>query len=158
MWILHFLPDSLILSVVYAGLAIGAAATIASFILAYLPFTKAIRLATQLIGLLFLIPSLYFFSGYGVEMEWQARVKEAEEKIRIAEEKAPIVTKQIVTKYKDKIVVVNRGIEIVKKEIEVKKEIINEGCKLNPTAVEIYNKGLRGATVEVGPLQKEESK
>jgi hypothetical protein len=145
MWILHFLPDSLVLYAVYAGLAIGLIATIASFVLAFLPFTKTFRLTAQLIGLVFLIPSVYFFSGYGVEMEWQARVKEMEEKVQKAEAKAPIVTKQIVTKYKDKILVVKRGVEVVKKEIEIKREIINEGCKLNPTAIEMYNKGITGA-------------
>lgn len=144
MWILHFLPDSLVLYVVYAGLAIGAVATIASFVLAFLPFTKTFRLVTQLVGLLFLIPSLYFFSGYGVEMEWQAKVKDMENKVRVAEEKAPKVTKEIVYKTKEKILVVKRGVEVVKKEIEVKREIINEGCKLNPTAVEYYNKGITG--------------
>lgn len=148
MWILHFLPDSLILYVVYAGLAIGAIATVASFVLAFLPFTKTFRLTAQLLGLLFLIPSVYFFAGYGVEMEWQARVKEMEEKVKKAEERAPIITKEIVTKYKDKIMVVNRGVEVIKKEIEIKREIINEGCKLNPTAVEMYNKGITGLKEE----------
>jgi hypothetical protein len=50
-------------------------------------------------------------------------------------------------------------VEVIKKEIEIKREIINEGCKLNPTAVEMYNKGITGgATVEVGPLTPEEKR
>ena len=158
MWILHFLPDSYILYAVYAGMALGAAATIASFVLTFLPFTKEARLTIQFVGLLLLLPSIYAFSGYGVEMEWKAKAKDMEDKVKEAEKKAPVITKKIVTKYKDKIVIVGRQVDVIKKEIEIKKEIINEGCKLNPTAVEVYNKGITGVSVDVGPLIAEEKK
>jgi hypothetical protein len=77
-------------------------------------------------------------------MWWRGETVRLQEEIRKSEERAPVITKEVVTKYKDKILIVKHGVEVVKKEIEIKREIINEGCKLNPTAVEMYNKGVTG--------------
>ena len=159
MWMLYWLPDSVLLYFIYGAMGLGAALTALSLvtlilinpILRWLPvlasYYKIIQIVRSLIfvlGIVLMMAGLYFYGGYETEKVWRERVKEAEEKIRIAEEKAPIITKEVVTKYKDKIVVVKQGVEVIKKEIEIKREIINEGCKLNPTAVEIYNKGITG--------------
>lgn len=144
MWILSFLPDSFILYVVYCAMTIGVIGILASYIIKAIPFLNIYRTPIQLLSILLLCAGIYWYGGYSTEMIWRDRVKEAESKIKAAEEKAPVITRETVTKYKDKIVVVKRGVEIVKKEIEIKREIINEGCKLNPTAVEMYNLGITG--------------
>ena len=145
MWLLHLMPDWLLMFAVYAALGIGVALTIAGWIMK--------NIIAQIGGVVLLVTGVYWYGGYTTEMIWREQVAALEEKIKESENRAPVITKEIVTKYKDKIFVVNRGIEVVKKEIEIKREIINEGCKLNPTAVEMYNKGISGSeTVEVGPL------
>ena len=77
-------------------------------------------------------------------MIWRRQVAELEAKIKESENRAPEITKEIVTKYKDRVMIVKQGVEVIKKEIEEKKIYINEGCKLNPTAVEMYNQGITG--------------
>ena len=159
MWMLHWLPDSVLLYFIYGAMGLGVAMMALSLLFtvlinpilrwipvlaSYLGILNLLKTIAFILGLLLLVAGVYFYGGYETEMVWRERVKEAEAKIKVAEERAPIITKQIVTKYKDKIVVVKRGVEVIKKEIEVKREIINEGCKLNPTAVEIYNKGVTG--------------
>jgi len=151
MWLLHLMPDWLLMFVVYAALGIGVALTIAGWIMK--------NIIAQIGGVALLVTGVYWYGGYTTEMIWREQVAALEEKIKESENRAPVITKEIVTKYKDKIFVVNRGVEVIKKEIEIKREIINEGCKLNPTAVEMYNKGITGgATVEVGPLTPEEKR
>lgn len=151
MWLLHLMPDWLLMFAVYAALGIGVALTIAGWIMK--------NIIAQIGGVALLVTGVYWYGGYTTEMIWREQVAALEEKIKESENRAPVITKEIVTKYKDKIFVVNRGVEVIKKEIEIKREIINEGCKLNPTAVEMYNKGITGgATVEVGPLTPEEKR
>jgi hypothetical protein len=151
MWLLHLMPDWLLMFAVYAALGIGVALTIAGWIMK--------NIIAQIGGVALLVTGVYWYGGYTTEMIWREQVAALEEKIKESENRAPVITKEIVTKYKDKIFVVNRGVEVIKKEIEIKREIINEGCKLNPTAVEMYNKGISGgATVEVGPLTPEEKR
>lgn len=147
-WLLGFIPDSVFIWFSYVLAGLGVALYILSKIIYRIPLLSQYKLPTELLGIILLVVGAFVFGSYGTEMIWRERVKEAEAKIKAAEERAPVITKQIVTKYKDKIFVVKQGVEVIKKEIEVKREIINEGCKLNPTAVEIYNKGITGDTGE----------
>jgi hypothetical protein len=111
-------------------------------------FVNIYRIPLQLLFVAVFCSGIYWYGGYTTEMLWREEARKLQEKIDSAEAKAPVVTKQIVTKYKDKILIVKHGVEVVKKEIEIKREIINEGCKLNPIAVEMYNKGVTGPREE----------
>jgi len=148
MWILQFLPDSFILYVVYSAIALGAVGLLASYIIKVIPFLNIYRIPIQILSILLLTAGVYWYGGYSTEMWCRGETARLQEEIRKSEERAPVITKEVVTKYKDKILIVKRGVEVVKKEIEIKREIINEGCKLNPTAVEMYNKGVTGSVEE----------
>lgn len=148
MWLLHLLPDSLILWITYCMLAVGSVGIILGFFLGKIPFVSQYKIPIQIISIILFCSGVYWYGGYSTEMIWRERVAELEAKIKESENKAPIITKEIVTKYKDKIVIVGRQVDVIKKEIEIKREIINEGCKLNPTAIEMYNKGITGGDEE----------
>jgi len=148
MWILQFLPDSFILYVVYSAIALGAVGLLASYIIKVIPFLNIYRIPIQILSILLLTAGVYWYGGYSTEMWGRGETARLQEEMRKIEERAPVITKEVVTKYKDKILIVKRGVEVVKKEIEIKREIINEGCKLNPTAVEMYNKGVTGSVEE----------
>ena len=148
MWLLHLLPDSFLLLIVHTLLVIGAVGIVLGFFFSKIPFVKSYQFIIQLVSIIIFCTGVYWYGGYSTEMIWREEARKLQEKIDIAEAKAPVITKEIVTKYKDKILIVKHGIEVVKKEIEIKREIINEGCKLNPTAVEMYNKGVTGPKEE----------
>ena len=148
MWLLHLLPDSFLLLIVHTLLVIGAVGIVLGFFFSKIPFVKSYQFIIQLVSIIIFCTGVYWYGGYSTEMIWREEARKLQEKIDIAEAKAPVITKEIVTKYKDKIIIVKHGIEVVKKEIEIKREIINEGCKLNPTAVEMYNKGVTGPKEE----------
>jgi hypothetical protein len=148
MWILQFLPDSFILYVVYSAIALGVIGLLASYIIKVIPLLNIYRIPIQILSILLLTAGVYWYGGYSTEMWWRGETARLQEEIRKSEERAPVITKEVVTKYKDKILIVKRGVEVIKKEIEIKREIINEGCKLNPTAVEMYNKGVTGSVEE----------
>jgi energy-coupling factor transporter transmembrane protein EcfT len=148
MWVLHFLPDSFILYIVYAAIALGVAGIVTSYVIRFVPFINIYRTPIQIVSILLLIAGIYWYGGYTTEMIWREEARKLQEKIDVAEAKAPVITKEIVYKTKEKILVVKRGVEVIKKEIEIKREIINEGCKLNPIAVEMYNKGVTGPKEE----------
>ncbi|CAB4133610.1 hypothetical protein UFOVP257_332 [uncultured Caudovirales phage] len=148
MWILHLLPDSLILFIVYALLGLGAIGILVTSFMRSNVFVNIYRIPLQLCFIALFCAGIYWYGGYSTEMLWREEARKLQEKIDKAEKKAPIITKQIVYKTKEKILVVKRGVEVIKKEIEIKREVINEGCKLNPTAVDIYNKGVTGPKEE----------
>ena len=100
------------------------------------------KLPSELIGVLLLVIGAYFYGGHGVQSAWLARVAELEAKLKVAEEKSQQVNTVIQTKVVERVKVVEKKVEVVRVEIEKQKEIINAECKINDTAIDLYNKAV----------------
>jgi hypothetical protein len=127
MWVLSFLPDSLLSFFVNLVLVAGLAGVILSvafkYIVKYIPSLIPHRTVLQVVSVLLLALGVYFKGGQVVEEKWRARVTELEAKLAQAEiesqkENVKIVEK-IVTKTE---VIKERGEEIIRYvEVEVGK-------------------------------------
>lgn len=115
MWILQFLPDSLILWFTNILLLVGIVLTVAGFFVHRIPGLYQYQLPFKIAGIAVLAAGIYFRGGYGVEMAWRERVAELEEKIRVAEEQSRQANTEIQEKivYKDK-VIREKGQDIVR--------------------------------------------
>ena len=88
MWILHFLPDSLILWFTNILLLVGVSLTIAGFFVHRIPVIWQYQLPFKVLGIALLSAGIYFRGGYGVEMAWRERVAEVEAQLAKAEAEA----------------------------------------------------------------------
>ena len=95
MWLLHLLPDSLILYITYAMLAIGFVGIILGFFLGKIPLVSQYRLPIQIISIILFCSGLYWYGGYSTEMAWRARVAEMEAKVAEAEKKSQAANAEI---------------------------------------------------------------
>lgn len=95
MWLLHLLPDSLILYITYAMLAVGLAGIIVGFFLGKIPFVSQYKLPIQLVSIILFCSGLYWYGGYSTEMAWRERVAEMEAKVREAEKKSDAANAEI---------------------------------------------------------------
>ena len=95
MWLLHLLPDSLILYITYAMLAIGLAGIILGFFLGKIPFVSQYKLPIQIVSIILFCSGLYWYGGYSTEMAWRARVAEMEAKVAEAEKKSQAANAEI---------------------------------------------------------------
>jgi len=95
MWLLHLLPDSLILYITYAMLAIGLAGIILGFFLGKIPFVSQYRLPIQIVSIILFCSGLYWYGGYSTEMMWRERVAEMEAKVAEAEKKSQAANEEI---------------------------------------------------------------
>jgi hypothetical protein len=126
MWILHFLPESLILFVTTSLLLAGIVITTISF----LPMLAQYRTPTQVLGIALLVAGVYFRGGLSIEMEWRERVAEMEQKVASAETHSREVNTKIVTKVVTKTQVVrSRGEDIVK---YIDREVVKYNEKFAP--------------------------
>jgi L-lactate permease len=115
MWLLHFLPDSFILFIVYLVLAAGGILTVLSYVIKWIPGVSAYKLPMRIGGIVLLICGVYFYGGYSTEMIWRARVEEMEAKVASAEEQSKQENTKITTKVVTKTQVIRtRGEDIVK--------------------------------------------
>ena len=86
MWILHFLPDSVILWFCNILLAAGVVATVAGFFVHRIPVLWRYQLPAKVLGIALLVLGVYFRGGYSVEMAWRERVAEVEARLAVAEQ------------------------------------------------------------------------
>jgi len=116
MWILQFLPDSLILWFCNILLLIGIVLTVAGWFAHRIPFVYHYQLPFKIIGVALLVLGVYFRGGVAVEQQWRERVHQLEEKLKVAEAESAKVNEKIVEKivYRDR-VITKQGETIIQK-------------------------------------------
>lgn len=138
MWLLHFLPDSLLNFIVNAMLVVGIVSTVLAFfvikpILKWFPLFSKYATVIQIVSVLILTAGVYFKGGYSTEMQWRAKVAEVQAKLEAAENKSREVNTKIETKVITKTQIVRvRGEDIVK---YVDREIVKYDVKFAPGGV-----------------------
>jgi hypothetical protein len=85
MFILHLLPDSLILWFCNGLLIAGTVLTVTAFFIRSIPVINQYRIPAQVLGIALLIVGVYFRGGLAVEQVWRERVAELEAQIMVAE-------------------------------------------------------------------------
>ncbi len=154
MWILSILPEAAI----HIIFGLGILGTIAGFVLGFIPFIKAYKLAIQIISILVLVLGVYLEGGLADYKEWELKVKEMEAKVAQAEaqsanknveiqEKVVETTKIVREKGRDIIKYVDRwNTKEVVKEVEGperirREEVIKyiENCPVPKEMIDIHN-------------------
>jgi flagellar biosynthesis component FlhA len=154
MWILSILPEAAIHTI----FGLGILGTIAGFVLGFIPFVKAYKLAIQVISLLVLVLGVYLEGGLADYKEWEHKVKELEAKIAQAETKSSEKNVEIQEKIVEKTKIVKeKGRDIIKyidkwntkeviKEVEgperiKREEVIKyiENCPIPKEMIDIHN-------------------
>jgi hypothetical protein len=138
MWLLKFLPDWIVHLVLLAGVL----GLVASFFLSVIPFVKQYKLPLQIVSVLVIIVAVWFEGNIHNEKVWLERVAQLEAKVKIAEQKSKEENVRIETKIVERVKVIKENVDVIRHEIEVRKELINEGCVLSDTAIEMYNRAV----------------
>jgi hypothetical protein len=118
MWILHFLPDALILWICNIVLLAGILLTAAAFFIKRIPVINQYRIPAQVLGIALLVMGVYWRGGYAIEMEWRERVAEVEARVAAAEAKSAAENVKIVTKVVTKTQVIRTRGETITKYID----------------------------------------
>ena len=118
MWILHFLPDALILWICNIVLLAGVLLTVAAFFIQRIPVINQYRTPAQVLGIALLVMGVYWRGGYAIEQEWRERVAEVEARVAAAEAKSAEENVKIVTKVVTKTQVIKTRGETITKYID----------------------------------------
>jgi hypothetical protein len=118
MFILHFLPDALILWICNIVLLAGVLLTVTAFFIKRIPIINQYRIPAQVLGIALLVMGVYWRGGYAVEQEWRERVSEVEARVAAAEAKSAEENVKIVTKVVTKTQVIRTRGETITKYID----------------------------------------
>lgn len=139
MWMLSFVPDSLLAWIVNAILVAGIIGTCASFIARFIPFVAVYRSIIQTVGIVLLVIGVYLKGGYSVEMEWRSKVAELEAKVAKSEAESKEANARIETKIIEKIKIVKEQTTLIQEKIKNVEVKIDSQCKVAPEAIDILN-------------------
>ena len=130
MWILHFLPDALILWTCNVVLLAGVLLTVTAFFIKRIPVINQYRTPAQILGIALLVVGVYWRGGYAIEQEWRERVAEVEARVAAAEAQSREENVKIVTKVVTKTQIIRTRGETITKYID--REIVQYDTKFAP--------------------------
>lgn len=143
MWLLTWLPDALLIWIVNLILIVGIIGTAITYFselfLKYMPWLTPHKMIVQIISLVLLVAGVYFKGGVAVEMEWRAKVKEAELKVAQAEAKANESNLKLEEERKKKNEVITQTKVVIQERIVEREAQLNENCVVPPEAISILN-------------------
>ena len=149
MWILSFLPDSLLHFVILCILGGGVGLYIAGMFINFLPMLKPYKEPVLILSTFLCVAGVYFYASYATEMEWRAKVEAVQAKLAVAEAKS----QEVVTVIKEKIVWKTKVIHdtqiVVQEKIIHDAAIIDAQCKVPQMAIDDLNAAARDPAREV---------
>lgn len=144
MWIIQFLPISVLDIITSVLIVLGILGLLIASLIKFIAFINIYRTPIMLISAALLVVGIYYKGAVEIETKWRTRVAELEIEVKKAEAKSAEINTEIVTKTVTKIQKQIEYRDRVRTEIQVKKEFIDKDCKLTPEAVEAYNKAIAG--------------
>lgn len=144
MWMLSFVPDSLLVWIVNIILIAGAIGSFLSFfllhrIVRWFPALAPYHLLIQIVSAILLVAGIYFKGGYDTEAAWREKVRVAEERAALAEAQAKETNVKIQTKIVEKIKIVKENTVEYRDRIKEVEKLIDKECKVAPEAIDIHN-------------------
>lgn len=140
MWILHFLPDAVILWFCNILLLVGIALTVAGFFAHRIPLVWQYQLPFKVLGIALLTLGVYFRGGYSVEQTWRERVAEVEAKLKVAEEKSTKENVRIETKVVRKTEYITRRGQDIVQYVDREVAKYDNTCVIPKPFVEAHNR------------------
>ena len=137
MWILSILPETAI----HIIFGIGILGVIAGFVLGFIPFIRAYKLAIQVCSILLLVFGVYLEGGLADYKEWQLKVAEMKAQAAEAQAKGAEKNVEIQEKIVEKTKVIReKGRDIIKyidREVVKDNEVIKyvEQCPNVPASI-----------------------
>ena len=145
MWLLSFLPDTLLMYIVNIVLIVGMISFFLAFfvlhkILNKIPGLSKYALMFQIVSAILLTAGIYFKGGYTTEMMWRDRVKEVEAKVAEVEQQSQALNTQLEEERKKKQKVKVEYYNTVKTQIKEVEKIIDGKCELDLKVNELHNR------------------
>jgi hypothetical protein len=139
MWMLAFVPDailySVIIGIIFTGISIYAISFITKVLPPLIPYSGIIRI----LGTVLTVVGIYFFGSYSTEMSWRNKVAELEAKVAVSEQQSKDANAKIQTVVKEKIKYVKETRVVIQEHIKNVEAKIDSMCKVAPEAVDILN-------------------
>ena len=152
MWILHFLPDSIIVWFCNILLLTGIVATIAGFVAHRVPGLWPYQLGLKLAGIALLVLGVYFRGGLAVETEWRERVAVVEARLAEAEKASADANVKIEQNTQKKTTEIRQRTQYIRQYVDREVVLYDAGCAIPEPFIRAHNNAAEVPLIEV-PLK-----
>ena len=139
MWILHFLPDSVIVWFCNLLLLTGIVAVAAGFVAHRIPVLWSYQLGFKLAGIALLVLGVYFRGGLAVETEWRERVAAVEARLALAEKASIEANALIDAKSQKKTTEIRQRTQYIRQYVDREVVRYDAGCVIPQPFVQAHN-------------------
>ena len=139
MWILHYLPDVLIVWFCNCLLLTGIVATAAGWVAHRVPVLWSYQLGLKLGGIALLVLGVYFRGGLAVEETWRERVATVEARLAEAEKAATEANAKIEQKTQKKTAEIRQRTQYITQYIDREVAKYDETCAIPPPFIRAHN-------------------
>lgn len=139
MWMLSFVPDSLLHLVILCIIGGGIGLYVAGLFLNFMPWLKPYKEPVRILSTVMCVVGVYFYGSYSTEIEWRAKVEALEAKLAVAEAKSQEVVVQIKEKIIWKTKIIHDTQIVVQEKIIHDAAQIDAQCKVPQIAIDDIN-------------------
>ena len=100
-----------------------------------------------------MVAGVYFYGGYGVEMEWRHKAEAAQAKVDEAEQKSAQANAALDAERKKKQQVIKQTEVVIKERIREVEKKIDADCKVDFEAVQILNDASKNPLLKKGTVE-----
>jgi hypothetical protein len=157
-WMFSLIPDAILNWIYWLIIAVGLTGLFAGWLGKFIPFYGRYVQFLKPIGIALLVLGVWLRGGYDTEMQWRAKVAEAQAKVAKAEVESQEINTKLETERKKKAKVRTEYITTVKERIVKETQVIDAECKVAPEAIGILNDAAKNSakkgTVTIEEVKK----
>jgi membrane protein implicated in regulation of membrane protease activity len=139
MWILNWLPDSLIHLAVFLAMFGGLALYVLGMFISFVPPALPYKEPIKFFAVVLMVVGVYGYGSYDNEMSWRSKEADLKHQVEVSEEKAKVATEALA----NEIARINQKIKDtqakVKDAIKTHTNEMDATCKVPPVAITILN-------------------
>lgn len=148
MWMLSFVPDSLLILAVYGILALGVVLYIFSYVTAFVPALIPFKEPIRIMGTLLAVAGVYFYGSYDTEEAWRGRVAEVEARVAQAEVASKTANDKIEARSQERVRMIYKNATIVRQYIDREVVRYDDSCKIPDAVVRAHNAAAKNEEIK----------
>ena len=143
MWLINWLPDSLLHLVVMGTMLSGIVLYVLGIFISFVPPALPYKEPIKFFAIVLLVAGVYAYGSYDNEMSWRAKEADLKAKIAVSEAQAKTANEALAAEIARRDKIIKDSQAAIKARIQKEAEQIDANCIVSDNAISILNDAAR---------------
>ena len=143
MWLINWLPDSLLHLVVMGTMLSGIVLYVLGIFISFVPPALPYKEPIKFFAIVLLVAGVYAYGSYDNEMSWRAKEADLKHQVEVSEQKAQVATVELANEIARSNQTIKDTQAKIKDTIKQQAATIDATCKVPPVAISTLNDAAR---------------